>query len=150
MLVGGACGAGGDTQSSLAEGQGAGGAGARGAHERRLKEKQSSVQPQGHAREEPSSAQLGPAKHTTRFPKFVKRWKGGGVLFDEVPLHLPAVAYDTVATWLRVPDTARAAVPPPVLLTNPSLPPPLSLPCTSPTRRTHSSQLLPQFSPTFS
>jgi hypothetical protein len=115
------CGAGGDTQRSLGEGEGEGAAGAaaRAARERRLEEEESSSEPQEHPRE-PSSAQLGPARHTTRFPKFIKRWKGGGVMFDEVPLHLPAVAYDTVATWLRVPDTARAAVPSFVLLTIPA------------------------------
>ena len=134
----GACGAGGDTQSSLGEGEGAADAGARGARERRLKEEERSGEPQHHARE-PSSAQLAPARHTTRFPKFIKRWKGGGVMFDEVPLHLPAVAYDTVATWMRVPDTARAAVPPLVL---PTIPPSASrLDARAEPGRTHSSQL---------
>ena len=43
----------------------------------------------------------------TRYTGFTKRWRSTGVVFDSLPLFLPEAAFDSVATWVRVPDTVR-------------------------------------------
>eukprot|EP00192_Tetraselmis_astigmatica_P001777 CAMPEP_0117690540 /NCGR_PEP_ID=MMETSP0804-20121206/25183_1 /TAXON_ID=1074897 /ORGANISM="Tetraselmis astigmatica, Strain CCMP880" /LENGTH=1807 /DNA_ID=CAMNT_0005503597 /DNA_START=438 /DNA_END=5863 /DNA_ORIENTATION=- len=44
---------------------------------------------------------------TVRWFGFNRVWKNSGVVFDSVPLHLPDVAYETQAVYIRVPPSAR-------------------------------------------
>ena len=56
-----------------------------------------------------SSALLDPCKHCCTFTGFTKIKQSTGESFDYVDIKgLPAIEYETVCTWLRVPDKARA------------------------------------------
>mmetsp|Transcript_11123 Transcript_11123/g.31072 ORF Transcript_11123/g.31072 Transcript_11123/m.31072 type:complete len:238 (+) Transcript_11123:421-1134(+) len=55
-----------------------------------------------------SSAHLEQARHSVRFLGFLKVWQATGKVFDSVDLNLPAIVFDTVCTYIRIPDKARA------------------------------------------
>lgn len=57
-----------------------------------------------------TSAQCGRALVTTRWLGFARVWRGSGQVFDSVDLFLPDVQYETEATYLRLPPSARAGV----------------------------------------
>lgn len=57
-----------------------------------------------------SSALLEPARHSVSFVGFMKVWQQSGVVFDHVDLTLPNVEYNTICTWIRIPDKARSLV----------------------------------------
>ena len=57
-----------------------------------------------------STAQLEHARHSVSFVGFMKVWHATGQVFDRVDLNLPNIEYDTVCSWMRIPDKARALV----------------------------------------
>ena len=63
--------------------------------------------PQGVGDPGPATAHVATCTVCTRYTGFTKRWRSTGVVFDSLPLCLPESAFDSVAAWVRVPDTLR-------------------------------------------
>lgn len=57
-----------------------------------------------------TKAACGKALVTTRWLGFVRVWRGTGQVFDTIDLYLPDVAFETVATYIRLPACARTRV----------------------------------------
>ena len=55
-----------------------------------------------------SVAHVAPCTVATRYVGYTKRWRSSGAVFDTIDMSMPEVAYESVAVWLRLPDTTRA------------------------------------------
>ncbi|CAH1422386.1 unnamed protein product [Lactuca virosa] len=57
-----------------------------------------------------TSAQSNPCKVTTNWFGFRRIWKGSNRVFDTVDLSLPSYTYESMAVWIRVPQSIKTAV----------------------------------------
>ncbi|XP_023761523.1 uncharacterized protein LOC111909963 isoform X1 [Lactuca sativa] len=57
-----------------------------------------------------TSSQSNPCKVTTNWFGFRRIWKGSNRVFDTVDLSLPSYTYESMAVWIRVPQSIKTAV----------------------------------------